>query len=65
MASVATSDDNFGATTSVAVGATATPALAVSGSTGAVEVRLYGYAASSTSGTLRIATTLTVSGSLK
>ena len=65
LASVATSDDNFGAPTAVSVGATDTPALAVSGATGAVEVRLYGYAASSTSGTLRIATTLTVSGSLK
>ena len=65
LASVATSDDNFGAMTAVSVGASDSPALAVSGASNAVEVRLYGYAASATTGTLRISGTLTVSGSLK
>lgn len=62
---LATSFDKFVKTTSVSVGATATPSLSVSGATGAVEIRIYGYDASSTAGTLRIDSTLTVSGSLQ
>jgi len=65
LAAAATSDDNFATTSSVSVGATATPTLSVSGATGAVEVRVYGWSASSTSGTLRVTSTLTVAGSLQ
>jgi hypothetical protein len=63
-ASVATSDDSFATTVPFTVGSTDTPSLSVSGATGAVEIRLYGFSASSTAGTLRINSTLTVSGSL-
>jgi hypothetical protein len=61
---VATSDDNFGATAAVASTGTTTATLSVSGATGAVEVRVYGYGASAAGGTMRINGTLTVSGSL-
>lgn len=61
--SVATSADSFVGSTPVSTTAPSTPALAVSGATGAVELRIYGYAATSASGTLRLQTTLTVSGS--
>jgi hypothetical protein len=63
-ASVATSNDNFATTTSFTPGTTATVSLSVSGATKAVEVRIYGYGASGTGGTLRIESTLTASGSL-
>ena len=61
---VATSDDSFSAKTNFATNATHSAALSVSGSSGAVEVRIYGFGASSTSGTMRIENTLTVSGAL-
>lgn len=61
---IATSDDSFGTTTSVTSNGTATAQLSVSGASGAVEVRIYGYAASSASGTMRIGSKLTVSGAL-
>jgi hypothetical protein len=63
--SIATSDDKFGKTVPFTIGSAATPSLTVSGSTGAIEVRVYGFGASSTAGTLRIATTLTVTGSVQ
>lgn len=63
-AALATSDDSFAQTTAVTIG-TDTPSVSVSGASGAVEVRVYGYGASSTSGTLRISSTLTVSGSIQ
>ncbi len=61
-AAVATSADAFALTASVATAAPSTPALAVTDATGAVEVRLYGYGATSASGTLRLQTELTLSG---
>lgn len=62
-ASVATSADAFAAATTMSPNGSSTPALAVSGATSAVELRLYGYAATGTSGTMRV-TALTVSGSI-
>ena len=61
---IATSDDSFGQATSVTSNGTATAQLSVSGASSAVEVRIYGYAASSASGTMRIGSKLTVSGAL-
>ena len=61
-ASIATSDDKFATTTSFTPNTTATPSLSVNGATGAVEVRIYGYGGSSTGGTMRVDTTLTVTG---
>jgi hypothetical protein len=63
---VATSADTFGTHTASFAG-TSTPSVAlgsVSG-TGAVEVRVYGYGASGTSGTLRIRNTMKVSGTIE
>ncbi len=61
---IATSDDNFTASTSVTSNGTATATLSVTGATGAVEIRVYGFGATSSGGTMRIEGTLTVSGSL-
>lgn len=63
-AKVGTSADNFAQTSTVSINSQSSPTLSVSGATGQVELRIYGYAATSTSGTLRLTTTLTVSGSL-
>lgn len=68
MVSVATSDDAFGQTSSVTTsttGVVSTPALHVNGATSAIELRVYGFAASSTGGTLRIENTLTLNGTLR
>jgi hypothetical protein len=62
--SIATSDDGFATTTSVTPNTTATASLSVNGATGAVEVRVYGFGASGVGGTMRVDTTLTVSGAL-
>ena len=65
MAVVATSDDSFAQTSTVSTSAASTPALHVSGATTAIEVRVYGFSATGTGGTLRIQNTLTVSGALR
>jgi hypothetical protein len=62
--SIATSADSFATTTSFTPNTTATPSLSVNGATGAVEIRIYGFGASGTGGTMRVDTTLTVSGAL-
>jgi len=64
-ASIATSDDNFSATTAFAPNSVATAAISVSGSTKAVEVRIYGFSASSSAGTMRVQTMLKLTGALK
>ena len=65
MAAVATSADSFAATAAVSVTAASTPALSVMNATGAIEIRVYGYAATATGGTFRLQNALTVTGSLK
>jgi hypothetical protein len=40
------------------------PTLTVSSTSGSVEIRIYGFSASSTSGTMRLQNTLSVTGSL-
>jgi hypothetical protein len=65
---VGTSADTFAATTAITVSATdttSTPALAVSDAAAVIEVRIFGYAATSSSGTFRLDGTLTLSGSLQ
>jgi hypothetical protein len=64
MAVVATSNDSYGATAAVSTTAASMPALTVTGATGAIEIRVFGFAASGTGGTMRIQNTLTVTGSL-
>lgn len=63
-AAVGTSADSFGQTTAVSTSQPSTPTLSVTGATAPVEVRIYGYGAVSTAGTLRLQNTLTVTGSL-
>jgi len=62
---VATSADSFAAQTNFITGAAHSVAVSVSGATGATELRVYGYGASSTGGTMRLQSTLTVTGALK
>jgi hypothetical protein len=62
---VATSADAF-ATHTTSFAGTATPTVTLTGvsSTGAIEVRVYGYGASGTTGTFRIENTVTLDGSI-
>jgi hypothetical protein len=64
MGAIATSDDAFTQTTSVGPNVASTPSLAVTGSTASVELRVYGYAAGMTPGTMRVQNTLSVTGAL-
>src|SRR6267142_4684 len=64
MGNVATSEDSYGQAAAVATSAASTPALAVSGATGMVEIRVSGFAATGTAGTMRVQNTLSISGSL-
>jgi hypothetical protein len=65
MSALATSADNYATKIAIATSGVSTPALAVMNATGAVQIRVYGYAASTTGGSYRLETTLTVSGSVK
>jgi hypothetical protein len=61
---VATSADAFAHTTSISTAGTAsTPTLSASGAS--VEIRIYGYGAGGTGGTMRVQGTLTVTGALQ
>lgn len=62
---VATSTDSFAQTTAMSTSSQSTVTLSVTGATGAIELRVYGYGATGTTGTFRIQNTLTVSGSLQ
>lgn len=64
-AAIATSADNYATTAAVSTSAASTPALTVSGATSAVEIRVYGYGATATGGTMRLQSTLTINGSLQ
>jgi hypothetical protein len=66
-AAVGTSADAFAATTTIMPtdSAPQNATLSVSGATGATEVRVYGWAATGTAGTMRIQTTLTLTGTLR
>jgi hypothetical protein len=61
---IATSSDSFVMTTSASTAAPSTPALNVS-SSASLEVRVFGYSASSTGGTFRVENTLTVNGTIQ
>jgi hypothetical protein len=62
---VATSADSFTSTSSFTPGSAGTVTVSVTGAMGAIEVRVYGYNATASGGTMRIENTMTVSGSLK
>ena len=62
---LATSKDTYAATTPVSTSTAGTITLNITNATTTVELRVYGYAASSTAGTLRVQNTLSVSGKLE
>ena len=62
---VATSADTFTTMSSFTPGTASSVTLSVSGETTGIEIRVYGYNATLTGGTMRIQTSMTVSGSLK
>ncbi|AKU93768.1 Putative secreted sialidase [Labilithrix luteola] len=63
---VATSVDNFGAHSSPSFSGTSKPTVSLSATkAGAIEVRIYGYGASASSGTFRIQNTMTLSGTIQ
>ena len=64
-ASIATSADSFAHVVAVTTNSVSTPTLSVSGAAASVELRIYGYAAGGTSGTMRVENTFTVSGSVQ
>ena len=64
-AAVATSADNFAGDTTFTPSSVANVTLSVTGANAAIEVRVYGYHASSTSGTFRVQNTFTISGALR
>jgi hypothetical protein len=64
-AAVGTSADAFAATVAITPTNANTAALAVSGATGMIEVRVFGWAATATGGTFRIQNTLTLTGTLR
>lgn len=61
---VATSDDSFGSKTQFTPGGSGSVSVSVTGASGAIEIRVYGYSAGSASGTFRVQNTLSVTGSL-
>jgi hypothetical protein len=62
---VATSADGFASDSAFTPNAVTSVTLSVSGATSAIEIRIYGYAATSAQGTMRIQNTMSVSGSLQ
>jgi hypothetical protein len=64
-AAVATSADTFAQTAPISTATPSTPMLSVSKSAAVVELRIYGFGASGTAGTMRVQNMVTVSGSLQ
>jgi hypothetical protein len=65
MVALGTSADAYAQTTALTQNTVNTPALAVSGASSPVEVRIYGWAATAAAGTFRLQNTLTISGSVQ
>lgn len=64
-AALGTSNDAYGATQAVSTSAATAVSLNVNAVTTTVELRLYGYAAGATTGTLRIQNTLSLTGAIQ
>lgn len=64
-AAVGTSADNYAATVPVATTAPTTPAVSATITSGMLEIRIFGYGATATSGTMRVQNDLAVTGSLQ
>jgi hypothetical protein len=63
-AGVGTDADQFAQHTTVSTTAPSTPALSVTGATGAVEIRVFAWSATGATGTFRVQNTFSVSGAL-
>jgi len=63
-ASVGTSADTFAHAVTISTSVPSMPALTAS-ATSALEVRIYGFAATATTGTMRVQNTLSVTGALQ
>ena len=63
MAQLSTSADTYAQTATVSTAVSSTPVLSATG--GTVELRIYGYAASASTGTMRLQNTLAISGSVE
>ena len=63
-AAAATSADSFAQLAQLAMSGPSAPSLSVSDQTGAIEVRISGFAASGAAGTMRLLDTVTLTGSL-
>jgi hypothetical protein len=65
MAAVGTDADGFAATSPIATTTPSTATLSVVGSTNPVEIRVFGYGATSANGTMRVQNSFTVTGMLQ
>jgi hypothetical protein len=65
MAAVGTDADGFAGTSPVGTTTPTTATLSVAGSTGPVEIRIFGYGATTANGTMRVQSSFTVSGMLQ
>jgi len=64
MAAVATSADSFAQNAMVSTSAASSPLLTVTAVHGALELRVLGYSATATTGTMRIQNTMSITGAL-
>jgi len=64
-AAVGTSADAFAQTTPISTTAPSTPTISASAASGNLEIRIYGFGATATSGTMRVQNELSVTGALQ
>jgi hypothetical protein len=63
-ASIASSADNFAATTSIGTASPSSPTLTASSASGTLELRIFGFAAAATTGTMRVQNTMSITGAV-
>ncbi|HEX7704233.1 MAG TPA: hypothetical protein VF403_26000, partial [Kofleriaceae bacterium] len=63
-ASLGTSSDAFATNATVSTSAASMPLVSVSNAHGALELRVFGYSATATTGTMRIQNTMSITGAL-
>ena len=65
MGAIATAADNFTQATAISTAGPSTPTFTIPAQTAPLELRIYGYGATNTAGTLRLQTTLSITGTLQ
>ncbi len=63
-ARIATTADGYTSTANISTSGASVATLSVTGATGPIEIRIYGFAASAAAGTLRLQSTLQITGAL-